>query len=88
MICLTGDLHHASLGTENQRHCDITEIQVARRYTDMLSEAGVKVTYFVSGRAFDEEWDASEPNDDFDHPLLQADHELRRHVLYRIASTE
>ena len=61
MICLTGDLHHASLGTENQRHCDITEIQVARRYTDMLSEAGVKVTYFVSGRAFDEEWDDLRP---------------------------
>ena len=61
MICLTGDLHHASLGTENQRHCDITEIQVARRYLDMLNEAGVKVTFFVSGRAFDEEWDDLRP---------------------------
>ena len=61
MICLTGDLHHASLGTENQRHCDKSEIQVARRYTDMLAEAGVKVTFFVSGRAFEEEWDDLRP---------------------------
>ena len=28
-ICLTGDLHHMSLGTGNQLHCDITEIQTA-----------------------------------------------------------
>jgi len=61
MICLTGDLHHASLGTENQRHCDKSEIQVARRYTEMLAEAGVKVTFFVSGRAFEEEWDDLRP---------------------------
>ena len=33
-----------SLGTGNQAHCDRTEIQVARRYLDMLAEAGVKVT--------------------------------------------
>lgn len=56
MICLTGDIHHASLRTGNQRHCDISEIQVAGRYTKMLEEAGVKVTYFISGRSFEEEW--------------------------------
>jgi len=55
MICLTGDLHHNSLGTGNQHHCDITEIQVAQRYLDMLKEAQVKVTFFVSGKSFLEE---------------------------------
>lgn len=61
MICLTGDLHHMSLNTGNQQHCDITEIQVARRFLDMLTEANVKVTFFVSGRSFAEEWDDLEP---------------------------
>ena len=56
MICLTGDLHHTTLGTGNQRHCDMTEIQVAARYLRMLEEAHVKVTFFVSGRSFAEEW--------------------------------
>lgn len=56
MICLTGDLHPMSLGTGNQHHCDITEIQVARRYLAMLEEAKVKVTFFVTGRAVAEEW--------------------------------
>jgi hypothetical protein len=26
-----------------------------------------------------------DPADDFDHPRLEADHPLRRHVLYRIS---
>lgn len=56
MICLSGDLHHASLRTGNQRHCDRSELQVARLYTDMLREAGVKVTFFVSGKCFTQEW--------------------------------
>lgn len=29
----------------------------------------------------------SDPNDDFDHPLLAEDHPMRRHVLYRVART-
>lgn len=69
MICLTGDLHHASLGTGNQRHCDISEIQVARRYLDLLDEAGVKVTFFVSGRSFVEEWEDLRPI--AEHPLVE-----------------
>lgn len=60
-ICLTGDLHHASLKTGNQAHADRTEIDIAATYTERLREAGVKVTYFVSGRAMDEEWPSLEP---------------------------
>ncbi len=69
MICLTGDLHHMSLGTGNQAHCDITELQVARRYLDMLAEAKVKVTFFVSGKCFAEEWDDLRPI--CEHPLVE-----------------
>lgn len=56
MICLTGDIHHSSLGTGNQKVCDISEIQVAQRYLKLLEEANVKVTFFVTGKAFAEEW--------------------------------
>src|SRR6056297_994453 len=61
MICLTGDLHHMSLGTGNQKHSDITEIQIAAKYLKLLEEAGVKVTFFITGRAFLEEWNDLEP---------------------------
>ena len=61
MICLTGDIHHQSLGTGNQQHCSETEVAIARRYTDMLREAGVKTTFFVSGRTFVEQWDELRP---------------------------
>ena len=57
MICLTGDIHHATLNTGNQQHCEISEIQVAQIYTKMLEEAGVKVTYFITGKSFAEEWE-------------------------------
>lgn len=57
MICLTGDIHHSSLKTGNQKACDITELKVAQRYMDMLSEAGVKVTFFITGKCFAEEWE-------------------------------
>ncbi len=55
MICLTGDLHHASLETGNQRHADRSEIQIAADFTRRLERAGVKATFFVSGKAFVEE---------------------------------
>lgn len=69
MICLTGDLHHATLRTGNQQHCDISEIQAARRYLALLTEAGVKVTFFVTGRAADEEWPDLSPI--FGSPLVE-----------------
>ncbi len=69
MICLTGDIHHMSLKNGNQAHCDITEVQVARRYLKMLEEANVKVTFFVTGKCFAEEWDDLKPI--CDHPLVE-----------------
>jgi len=57
VICLTGDLHHASLKTGNQLHADDSEVRIAGRFLKMLEKRNLKVTFFVSGRAFDEEWD-------------------------------
>ncbi len=56
MICLTGDLHHQSLGTGNQRHARETEVALAGRYLELLAEARVKVTFFVSGLACEQQW--------------------------------
>ena len=69
MICLTGDLHHSSLRTGNQAHCDLPEIKVAYRYLKLLEEANVDVTFFVSGKSFVEEWDLLRPI--CDHDLVE-----------------
>jgi hypothetical protein len=69
MICLTGDLHHATLKTGNQQHADDSEIRLAGRFLKMLEERDIKVTFFVSGKAFDEEWDDLEWI--CNHPLVE-----------------
>ena len=69
MICLTGDLHHSTLGTGNQVHCDLTEIQVARSFLALLEETGVKMTFFISGLSFTKEFDDLEPI--VSHPLVE-----------------
>jgi len=56
MICLTGDLHHMSLKTGNQQHCDITEMQTAILFLNLLEVYGVKATFFITGKSFEEEW--------------------------------
>lgn len=68
MICLTGDIHHNSLGTGNQAACDITEIQVCQRYLSLLEERNIKVTFFISGKSFEEEWEDLKPI--VHHPLV------------------
>ena len=69
MICLTGDIHHMTLRTGNQAHCDLPEAQVAVRYLRLLDEARVKTTFFVSGRCFAEEWEDVKPL--CDDPLVE-----------------
>jgi peptidoglycan/xylan/chitin deacetylase (PgdA/CDA1 family) len=61
VIVLTGDLHHSGLGTGNQRHADRSEIEIAATYLRLLEEAGVKVTFFVSGLSFEEDWEYLKP---------------------------
>lgn len=61
MIVLTGDLHHSGLSTGNQRHADRNEIEIAAGYLRLLEEADVKVTFFVSGLSFEEDWEHLKP---------------------------
>jgi len=59
MICLTGDIHHASLGTNDQRYLPPgdSEVKIAARFTRLVQQAGLKITYYVTGRTMVEEWD-------------------------------
>ena len=73
MIWLTGDLHDMSLKSGNQKHClekyGLTEIEVAQKYLNLLEEADVKVTFFVTGRTFRDEWDKLKVI--AEHPLVE-----------------
>ncbi|MCM8534022.1 MAG: polysaccharide deacetylase family protein, partial [Lentisphaeraceae bacterium] len=73
MIYLTGDLHDMSLKSGNQKHCieqyGLTELEVAQKYTALLSEAKVKATFFITGRSFKDEWPALKPI--CDSPLIE-----------------
>ncbi len=54
-ICLSADIHHSSLKTGNQQHSDLPEAVTAARFAALLSEYGVKATFFISGKTFAEE---------------------------------
>ena len=69
MICLTSDIHHCSLRTENQRHCAITELETAQRFLKILEEREIKATFFISGKCFTEQWNDVRPL--VEHPLVE-----------------
>ncbi|MBN1766753.1 MAG: polysaccharide deacetylase family protein [Sedimentisphaerales bacterium] len=59
MICLTGDVHHRSMNSLNQNYFapGETEVKLARSYLDIARRYNLKVTLFITGRAFEEEFD-------------------------------
>ena len=61
MICITSDIHHMSLNTGNQQHCDITEVETALLFLKLLDKYDLKATFFISGKTFAEEWEALKP---------------------------
>jgi len=56
-VCITGDVHHMSLGTRDQSFMDRSEVDVAREYASIAAEHGVPVTLFCTGKAAAEEAD-------------------------------
>lgn len=54
-VCLTGDVHHMSIGTRDQEYLDRTEVELAIEYAEIAGEYGVPVTLFVTGKAAVEE---------------------------------
>ena len=61
MICITSDIHHMSLKTGNQEHTDRTEASIACDFVARLNEHKAKITCFVTGKAFEEEWSEIKP---------------------------
>ncbi|PSP72832.1 hypothetical protein BRC86_11430 [Halobacteriales archaeon QS_3_64_16] len=57
-VCLTGDVHHASLETRDQAYLDGTEAEAALRYAEIAADHGVPVTLFVTGKTAVEEPDS------------------------------
>lgn len=56
-VCVTGDVHHMSLGTREQSYLDGTEAEAAIEYARIAAEYEVPVTLFVTGKAAIEEPD-------------------------------
>jgi peptidoglycan/xylan/chitin deacetylase (PgdA/CDA1 family) len=71
MVCLTGDIHHLSLRINEHAYLPPgdSEVAVAARYLRLVEEFGVKVTFYVTGRTLDEEWEAFRPI--ADSPLVE-----------------
>jgi peptidoglycan/xylan/chitin deacetylase (PgdA/CDA1 family) len=64
LICFTGDVHHTSLRINDQRFIDLphdSEVKIAQRYVSLFEKYGVKVTLYVCGKCFTEEWDDLRP---------------------------
>jgi hypothetical protein len=64
MICVTGDIHHSSLKTNEQRYipnAQDSEVAIAARYLRLVEQAGVKVTFYTTGKTLREEWERFEP---------------------------
>lgn len=55
MICLTGDVHHR-IGNLEQSYLSETETKLAEEYLQIAQKYDVKVTLFVTGKTFKEDW--------------------------------
>lgn len=49
MICLTGDVHHSTLRSNDLPYCKTTEVDAALEYARIASDHGLKVTLFCTG---------------------------------------
>ncbi len=64
MICLTGDIHHMSLGINDQAFIPDrgdSEAAIACRFLRLVEKRSLKVTFYVTGRTLAEEWNAFAP---------------------------
>jgi peptidoglycan/xylan/chitin deacetylase (PgdA/CDA1 family) len=60
MLCITGDVHHSSLKTNEQiflSDSEDTEVRIAARFVELLENYGIKYTCYVTGKTLAEEWE-------------------------------
>jgi hypothetical protein len=55
MICLTGDIHHMSLRSDDQQYLTGSEVEAAIEYASIAKDFGVKATFFATGKSVVEE---------------------------------
>lgn len=59
-VCITGDVHHMSMGTRDQEYMDRTEVEAALEYAELAANYDVPVTLFCTGKCIAEERDLME----------------------------
>ena len=60
MLCITGDIHHSSLKTNEQKYLSApedTEARIGARFIKLLESYGIKYTCYVTGKTLEEEWE-------------------------------
>ena len=55
VVCLTGDVHHMSLRTRDQRSLGTTEAEAAGHYLTIAERWGLPITLFITGKLLEEE---------------------------------
>ena len=66
MICLTGDVHHDALVTNEQiwlrqQGRELSDVEVSADYARLCAKHGVKCTLYTTGLTLAEQWDAFRP---------------------------
>jgi hypothetical protein len=63
MICLTGDVHHSSLKINEHLYMESPERapEITLRYVKLAQKYGLKVTLYVTGKTFKEDWPNFKP---------------------------
>lgn len=56
MICLTGDIHHY-IKSSDRSFTNLSEAELGKEYVEIANNFGVKVTFFITGKAFIEDWE-------------------------------
>ena len=57
VICLTGDVHHSSLGNLEQNFISSSEARIAIKYLEIAQKYDLKVTLFITGKTFKDDWE-------------------------------
>ncbi len=55
MICVTGDVHQRSYRGTDTSFSSLTEVELAKKYSDIAAKYGVKISLFFTGKACNEE---------------------------------
>lgn len=64
MICLTGDVHHDSLKTNEQifvKNRNLSEVKISAAYVQLCERYKIKSTLYVTGRTLADQWEEFRP---------------------------